>query len=477
MSEWTRLSPRMLLVHPVHEVLRQLPVLIGSIVLGSATGNQMWVWAALALTVALGVARWFTTTYRIDAEFVALRTGVLQRRLISLPRNRIRSVQTDRRLLHRLLGLTVLEVSTGQEAKGDNKFELDAVETARVDGLRATLLADSIAPASDEAPAGHVLARWRPSWLRFAPLSFSGLAMIAAAAGLASQAGIGDALRRSQLARTGIEALQHASVAVVIVVGFAVLIAASVALSVLISWLTYANLVLTVSGGVLNLRHGLLRIREHTFDLRRLRGGSLREPLLVRAMGGARLDAVMTGVTGEGESSLLLPAAPAATARTVLAELIGAPDAVDGPLRGHGPAARRRRFTRALTLPLVLAVVLAVWWPSVWWWVGWAVLTVCCALLAADRARALGHRVDDSWLVTRSGSLLRSRDCVASQGVIAWTVRQTWLQRRAEVATLVAATAAGRKSYQLVDVPAEWAWEIAASASPWVAGSAWAHRN
>ena len=32
----------MLLVHPVHEVLRQLPLLIGSVVLGSATDNPMW---------------------------------------------------------------------------------------------------------------------------------------------------------------------------------------------------------------------------------------------------------------------------------------------------------------------------------------------------------------------------------------------------------------------------------------------------
>ena len=41
-QDWHRLSPRMLLVHPVHEVLRQMPVLIGSLVLGSATGNPMW---------------------------------------------------------------------------------------------------------------------------------------------------------------------------------------------------------------------------------------------------------------------------------------------------------------------------------------------------------------------------------------------------------------------------------------------------
>ena len=100
---WQRLSPRMLLVHPVHEVLRQIPLLIGSVVLGSATGNPMWTLVGLALIVGYGVARWFTTTYRIDAHEVRLRTGVLQRKVLSVPRNRIRSVSTDARLLHRLL--------------------------------------------------------------------------------------------------------------------------------------------------------------------------------------------------------------------------------------------------------------------------------------------------------------------------------------------------------------------------------------
>ena len=65
-QDWQRLSPRMLLVHPVHEVLRQIPLLIGSVVVGSATDNPMWLIVALGLTVVFGVARWFTTTYRIE---------------------------------------------------------------------------------------------------------------------------------------------------------------------------------------------------------------------------------------------------------------------------------------------------------------------------------------------------------------------------------------------------------------------------
>jgi putative membrane protein len=42
------------------------------------------------------------------------------------------------------------------------------------------------------------------------------------------------------------------------------------------------------------------------------------------------------------------------------------------------------------------------------------------------------------------------------------------------VATLIAATAAGVKRYQVIDVPADLAWTIAAAASPWVADNQWA---
>lgn len=476
--QWLRLSPRMLLVHPVHEVLRQVPVLIGSVVLGSATGNPWWAVAALVGTVGVGIARWFTTTYRIDAEEVQLRAGVLQRRVLSVPRNRIRSVSTDARLLHRVLGLAVLRVSTGQEARGDDAFALDAVEAAQVPHLRAELLAESLTIAADPEQRGRVLARWQPAWLRYSPLSFTGLAMIAAAAGLLYQAGAGVLLRDSSLAEGGRGVAERFGVAATVAVVVLAVLIGSVVLSVLRSLVTYGNLLLRRDGEVLHLEHGLLRRQEHTYDMRRLRGGTLREPLLVRAFGGARLDAVMTGVGGEGEASLLLPPCPAATARAVLSDLIADEEEVAGPLRSHGVAAARRRWTRALAVPvatgvaLVVATVLTA--PPIWLWAVWAVLTVCCALLAADRVRSLGHRAGHGWLVARTGSLERRRDCIAGPGIIGWTVRQTFFQRRSGVATLIAATAAGEKAYRVVDVPADTAWSIVAAASPWVSDVPWA---
>jgi putative membrane protein len=242
-------------------------------------------------------------------------------------------------------------------------------------------------------------------------------------------------------------------------------------------------LVLSRQADVLHLRHGLLRVRERAYDMSRLRGATLRQPLLVRIFGGARLDAVMTGVHGAGESSVLLPPCPASTTEAVLIELIGDPDVVTGPLRGHGRRAATRRWTRALGLPALMGVALAVATVAggisvvpVWLWPAWLAVTAWCALLAADRVSALGHHVDGRWLVMRAGSVERRRDCLDTAGIIGWTVRQSPFQRRAGVATLVAATAAGVKRYPLIDVPENEVWAVAAQASPWVADSIWAIR-
>jgi putative membrane protein len=486
---WQRLSPRMLLVHPVHELIRELPLLIGGLVLGQTTGNQSWTVAVLVLTAVVGVARWFTTSYRIDADpesgQVQLRAGLLHRKVLSVPRNRIRSVQTDARLLHRLLGLAILRVSTGQEARAEHGFELNAVGVDEVPRLRAILLAESHQPAeattAEPAASSVVLARWQPSWLRYAPLSLSGLFTIAAAAGLIYQTGAVGRLQHSRLAASALQAAQRLGIGATIAVIAAVLLVASVLLAVLRSLLTYGNLVLSRRADVLHLRHGTLRLREHTYDMSRLRGGTLRQPLLVRVFGGAGLDAVMTGVHGAGESSVLLPPCPRSTAESVLTGLVGDPKVVTGPLRGHGPRAAARRWTRALGLPVLIGAALTVFALTsvvpLWVWTAWVAITAWCALLAADRIGALGHRVDSNWLVMRAGSWERRRDCLATAGIIGWTVRQSPFQRRAGVATLVAATAAGTKRYSLIDVPEDQAWAVAAQASPWVAESIWANRR
>nr|NIL82553.1 hypothetical protein [Rhodococcus kroppenstedtii] len=93
-------------------------------------------------------------------------------------------------------------------------------------------------------------------------------------------------------------------------------------------------------------------------------------------------------------------------------------------------------------------------------------VAVAAIALALDRYAALGHRVRPGLLVTEHGSLDRRRVVLDARGVVAWTVRQTFFQRRAGVATLVAATAAGTGAYRVLDVPVDRAWAIAEAAAP-----------
>ena len=113
----------------------------------------------------------------------------------------------------------------------------------------------------------------------------------------------------------------------------------------------------------LRVTRGLLSIRATTISLSRLRGVEISEPLLLRAARGARCIAIATGLhVGRGaerEGSVLVPPAPRAVAQRVASAVLGLPeDICSGPLEPHGPAARRRRYTRALAgAVLVIAAI------------------------------------------------------------------------------------------------------------------------
>jgi putative membrane protein len=56
-AEWQRLDPRMLLVHPIREVLRFLPVIVIIVLGSSAAGGEQWQLIGIAIPVTLGVMR------------------------------------------------------------------------------------------------------------------------------------------------------------------------------------------------------------------------------------------------------------------------------------------------------------------------------------------------------------------------------------------------------------------------------------
>lgn len=482
---WLRLDKRMLLVHPVNEAVKVLPVLLVSFIVGSQSGNHLWGLIIVAVVVVFAILRWFTTSYRIGPVHVQLRTGVFQKKLLSVPRSRIRSVDIEAGVLHRVLGLSILRIGTGQQAGKGEKFELNALDARVVPALREELL-ELVTRRPDTTETRPVveneIAHWKTSWVRFAPFSFTGVVTIAAAVGVLFQYGFGESITKSSVVTDSIDSAERFGLVVVIVFGLIVLLVLASLFACVRYLIAYGNLTVTDDGTRLHVAHGLLRTRSTTLDRKRLRGTSLSEPLLLRIAKGAKLTAIMTGVSAEKkESSLLLPQAPVVEARRMMTTVLG--DAglhadAQKPLQSHGPAARRRRYTRAVVPVLVLAAGLAVAEslgapiPTVAW-VGTAVLLLGAVFVAWDRYRGLGHTVLPGWLITQHGSLDRTRHSLEAAGIIGWTVRQSFFQRRAGVATVVAATPAGVGHYEVLDVPIEQAWALVEAVTPG-AGDKWA---
>jgi putative membrane protein len=476
---WRRLSPRMLLVHPVQEIPRALPAVFGIFLAGSTSGHDWWGLASLGIVIAAGMLRWFTTTYRITPDYVQVRRGLLRRRELSVPRDRVRTVDVTAHVLHRLMGLTRVSVGTGRSDRKDDAVRLDGLSAAEAARLREELLHRRPQPATPTAAAADEseLVRLDLKWISYGPFTLSGFVtagvIVAFGSRLINETHI-DPTRYGPL-RAVIDHLTHVPLGLAILqVALAGLVFVAVASTfgyVLAFWgfrLTRHR------AGTLHVTRGLITSRATTIEERRLRGVELSEPLLLRLAGGARLIAIATGLrVGRGAErggTMLFPPGPRAEAGRVAGEVLHDRVPVTTPLTPHGPRAGRRRFTRALGAAAVLVGLagIADWLVDgpPWAWQLALILLPVAALLAADRYRSLGHALVGGRLVTRQGSLVRRRSMLATDGIVGWTLHRSFFQRRAGLATLTATTAAGRQHYEVPDVELAGAVRLAADATP-----------
>jgi putative membrane protein len=485
---WRRLHVRMLLIHPLRELLQSWYLLVGLIFVGarSTADGRLWGLLGVVMVIGLALARWFTTTYRVTPEQVQVRRGLLRREVLTVPRDRVRTVDVSASPLHRLLRLTRVTIGTGRSDRRDDGLRLDGITTEEAQRLRGELLHRAPAPVAEPAgdrvaePAAPapdtVLTQLRPAWLRYGPFSLSGLVIVAVVAGTLSRLVNESQVQLSQLGlQHTVDRLVHTSLLLAVPLVLAVLVIVVAVTSTLAYLVAFWGFRLSRQpAGTLHIVRGLLTSRSITIEERRLRGVELSEPLLLRLARGARCIAIATGLrVGRGAErggSLLLPPAPMTEAFRVAAAVLRDDGPVAAPLTRHGPRARRRRYTRALlTTSLVPAVLALLWWQAGWpsWPVPVSLLLLVLAVpLAEDRYRALGHTLSGQFLVIREGSLVRRRNMLARDGIIGWNLRQSFFQRRAGVITVEATTAAGRQRYAAQDIPDELAVRLADRAVP-----------
>lgn len=480
-GDWQRLDKRMLFIHPVHEIARFLPAIVAILIAGSAGGQNWFGVVAAVIACMVGVVRWWNTRYRIDADHVQLRHGLVNLRIASARTDRVRSVDVTAPLLHRLLGLARVEIGTGA---AEAELRLDGLSTQDAAALRARLLHqgrdadqrtirfdtgtdpvdDSTNQPQPQADTPDtVLYRLQPQWIGFAPFGPAGLAaaaiIVAAAVNFLRDWNLVD-LEGDAATRVSDTFRQLGLVVGVTVAVVALLVAVSL-LAVGGYLLAFAGFTLSRDAAArsLQVRRGLLTSRATSLELARLRGVEVHRPVPLRWVGGARLTAIATGVKQDRElATVLAPPSPLSVIDRTAGRVLDDPAVLGVALRRHGPAATRRRHVRAEILPALLAIAACVVAVRCSYWLLWVVavaLLVVGVALGHSRARWLGHAVTDRFLIVRTGSLRLRTDVVQREGAVGVVVRRTFFQRRAGLATVAVATAAGRHEYPVPDLPVD----------------------
>jgi putative membrane protein len=469
-----RTSPRIVLVHTVtFKQARQfvpivLPIAAAIGLDGGTTTVVALVVAVTLASLAFAALTWWRFGYADGPTAVVVTRGLLARSVRTVPRDRIRGVEVEAPPLHRLLGLVRVRVdaAAGAATGQGEEVVLDGVPRAEGERLRSQLLdrqrpgagplrAD---PGADPA-AGRpepilepeeVVVRFDHRWLLYAPLVGSYLAVPLAAVGALVR--LAQELPRSLQPHLPGRDLDSARVLVVAVPVAALLLAVgSVVGAAVVNW----RFRLVRRGGSLVADRGLVTRRHTELEIDRIRGCTVSAGLGMRWIRAARVSALVTGLGAAQRPGQLLPLGPRDRAEELADQLVDDP----GPLRRHPPAARRRRLVRAVTPGLVLAGAGALatalaggWWPLLG---AGAALTLLGVPVGLGRYAALGHAAGPRSFAVRSGWLVQERAVLQRRAVVGWQVRQSFFQRRAGVATVVACVGAGSGGYAAVDVAAD----------------------
>jgi putative membrane protein len=468
-----RTSPLVVLVHTItfRQARQFVPAVIPLVAATGLGGGTTTVVALVVgvtlLSLATAALSWWRFSYADGPTSVVVTRGLVSRSVRTVPNDRIRGVEVEAPALHRIFGLVRVRIDAAAGAVTGNGEELviDGLPRAEGDRLRTAVLTHraTAAPAGDGEPAAQPaeeeFARFENRWLFYAPLVGSYLAVPLAAVGALFRL-VDELPRRFRPDVDGPDLSDSRAAAIVLVVALVLLVAGSVVGAAVVNW----GFRLTRRGGSLIATRGLITRRHTELEIDRIRGWTLSEGLGMRWVRAARLSALVTGLGDATRRGQLLPLGPRAEAWALGRRLVGDP----GTLTAHPPAARRRRIVRALAGGLLVTLAGVVATATVGWWgvlVAGLVLTALGVPIGLGRYASLGHAAGAGSFTVRSGWLVREQAVLQRRAVVGWQVRQSYFQRRAGLATVLACVGAGRGGYAAIDVDADEVAEFTAAAS------------
>jgi len=438
--EKRRLHVAAALVSGLKALPQLVPVLVVAVLSGRGeeSGLLLAVVAVglLPFSLALGVLGWWRFQYWVENGELRVEQGILVRRRVFLPRERVQAIDVSAGVIQRVFGLVRVQVKS---AAAGSQAELAAVTRAEAERLRAELGHASHAPGPETQSRRHAMT---PGQLLLAASTsgqigviLSGVAWLYAQVDDIVQQRVVTYLENSDLGQTasGTDPLFMAGL---LIAGFAV----AWVLSVIGAVVRYGGFSVERQGNELVVRRGLLERKEVVIAVGRVQAVRIVESLARQPLGYAALYVESAGHAEErGKSTFLHPCLPRSSWMPLLRDLL--PEFAVEPTLERPP---RRALPRFLLRPVVttaiVATVIAVFVP--WGWVAFAlpVVEVLTGLLAY---RDTGLGTTSLVAVLRTRGFSRSTAIVPRRAVQFVQTSRSFLQRRRRVANVEVGAASG----------------------------------
>jgi putative membrane protein len=436
--------------------LRQFIVpLLALLVFGGGDRDALWPLVGVAALALASIWQYFTYRYRITGDSLVIRSGLFERSLRQIPFTRIHNVALHQSLLHRVFGVAEVRLETAGGKKPEAQMRVlglgDALALERLFRHRGQA-AGAMEAMEDATPATVLLSLPTAEVVRLGLASNRGMIVMAAAFGASWQV-FPDRMAANFFERFARELFGYAShlqlgwiataTAAVALLGLALLLLRL--LSVVLALVQYHAFQLSEDGRRLTVERGLLTKLRTSVARRRIQAWTLHEGMVHRLLGrhSLHIDTAVAERQGEAGGRSLRELAPIAT-----------PDACDALVRHLLPQAQwpRERWTALpaaawwrLFLPTAMLVALATlilcgyfgngWGSLLLLWLPWS------AYAARQHAARAGYSVDGDMIAVRGGWWSRHWRFAELEKLQALSLRQSPLDRRFGMATLLLDTA------------------------------------
>jgi putative membrane protein len=405
-------------------------------------------------------ALWQQWTYRygFGPHGLVIREGLIFRNVRQIEYARIENIDTERGVLHRMLGVAEVRVQTSTGGKPEALISV--LDLQDVQEMRAKVFAESKSgePVVAPAPETTLLHLSTNELVRYGLIDNRGMIVVAAGMGLLHESGLltlDKQWLQSVLQSSSAAGLAALGLMMQIALGVLLVVSAIIAvrmLSVVLALVTFHDFKLTRQNGDLRVQFGLFTRIALTLRTRRIQAVHQTESLLHRWFKRVTLNVDLAGDSGGGEqpdanksrARWLAPVCPANAAPALIAAALPAIDLNDEPdWQPLAPRARGRIFRRSAVLAVLILTGPAIWYLRE----GAIVIVLSCIPLAWMHAHL--YTKHTRWALAkdavmfRSGWLMRRLTIVPRDRVQALSIDASPFDRSSRMANIYVDTAGG----------------------------------